>query len=980
MIASSFESVRPNAIAGRDREIAFLRAALDRAVDGAGTLVLIGGEAGIGKTRIVEELQTFARNAGVLVLAGHCFDLPTQAPYSPWLTVLSDTDLNRIVPGVSSALNVQANDQSALHGRVVQHLTQASGKQPLLIVLEDLHWATRSSLELLRLVAREARRLPLFVIATYRNDQLTRQDDLYSILPLLVRESRADRIELPRLDETATARIVAQHYALSDLDQKLLTRHVFERSQGNPLYVEEILLALQEANLIQQSGSEWAVDASLFSTDLYPVPMLIRQVIEQRIDLLSQPARKLIDVASICGVQIDLDLWQELSGLDEARFVEVSGEVLESHFIDEAPGTAGLQFRHAIFRETLYRSIVLPERIRLHRIAAEFLERTGSDPDTIAHHFAIAGDPRAVGWLTQAGERALALYAPETALAHFSRAIDIAGSGTNSVAPEPFLGRGRAYMTTGAFSSALDDLTTALQLARDEGNQHVEWHSLTNLGSLWAERDYAQTRKYNQEALELARSIGDASIIGHSLSRVSNWYLNSNEPDLAIEFAQEALGYFRSVGDLTSEASLTRMLAMEYLVQGDLMASDRRFREAIDAYRLVGDRHGLCSAMTGLIYTTGTYTFHTEIPGPASEDEVSSLGGEALQIASESGWRAGEAYVYLALGSQRGIRGRYSNALEHTETGLEIATGIDHREWMALGHQILGRIHLDLFDLPAAERHLETSLSIAERVGAPLHRRLAGAYLAHIHIARGELDRALERLESDFDLNSSSQTVIGRKVSASRALVALASGDPELALAMIDALLDTTRNRRDDVVVPFFGRLRGEALTRLGRFDEADSQLQAALATADSTGYQPVVWRIQAALGRLCTEADRDQDAARWFSDSRSTIAALANDIPDERLRNTFVSEANRRIPAPRPMTRLQAAKQQYQGLTARQRDVARLIGDGCTNAEIADQLSISERTAESHVAAILKKLGFSSRSQIAVWAAERKLSGPRRH
>ena len=595
----------------------------------------------------------------------------------------------------------------------------------------------------------------------------------------------------------------------------------------------------------------------------------------------------------------------------------------------------------------------------------------------IAHHFAMAGDPRAVDWLTRAGERALALYAPETALAHFGKAIEIAGSGSNPVAPEPFLGRGRAHMTTGAFSSALDDLTMALQLARDEGNRHTEWQTLINLGSLWAERDYAQTSKYNQAALDLARATGDASLIGHSLSRVSNWYLNSNEPDLAIAFAQESLGIFRSIGDLNSEASLTRMLAMEYLVQGDLIASDRRFREAIDAYRLVGDRHGLCSAMTGLIYTTGTYTFHTEIPGPASKEEVSNLWMEALGIASESGWKAGEAYVYLALGSQRGIRGRYASAIEYTETGLDIATGIDHREWMALGHQILGRIHLDLLDLPVAEQHLETSLSIAERVGAPLHRRLAGAYLAHIHIARGEIGLLSLERAVDLDLNSSAQTVIGRKVAAAHALVTLASGDPELALTMIDALLDTTRNRRDGVVVPFFGRLRGEALTRLGRFDEADAQLRAALATADSSGYQPVVWRVQSALGRLFLEAGRNQDAAGWFSDARSTIEALANDIPDERVRTTFISEATGRIPSPRPMTRLQAAKQEYQGLTARQRDVASLIGDGCSNPEIADRLSISERTAENHVAAILKKLGFSSRSQIAVWSAERTLASP---
>lgn len=269
--------------------------------------------------------------------------------------MLSDPDLNLIAPDIALALSLQANDQSTLHTRVVQQLTLASGNQPLMIALEDLHWADKSSLDLLRVVAREARRLPIFLVATYRNDELKRRDHLYSMLPLLVRGSRADRIDLPRLDEPATARIVAQHYALPDLEGKLLTRHVYERSQGNPRYVGEILLALQDANLILQSGSEWTVNPALFTTDLFPVPMLIRHVIESRLALLSQLARKLIDIASICGIQINLELWRDLSGLDEAGFVEVSGQVLASHFIDEVPGTADLQFRHAIVRETLYR-------------------------------------------------------------------------------------------------------------------------------------------------------------------------------------------------------------------------------------------------------------------------------------------------------------------------------------------------------------------------------------------------------------------------------------------------------------------------------------------------------------------------------------------------------------------------------------------------------------------------------------------------
>ena len=977
MIFAPFQQSDEHSLAGRRREVEFFTALISRTLAGHGALVLLGGEAGVGKSRLAREVELLAERSGMLVLSGSCYDVPDQPPYGPWVEAFSRVGHTTPLPDIerlfADAAGRPSSERSEVQREVISTLSHQASTQPVLIVLEDLHWAERTSIELLRVLARETRRVPLLIVVTYRNDEMTRDDDLYRMLPSLVREAQAARIDLPRLDEAATAHIVSLHFQLDEYNQKLLSRHVFDRTHGNPLHAVELLFALKEAGKVWKTAEGWQVDPATFSDTAFPVPGLLRQVIESRLATIDPQARWLLDVASVAGIRFDMDLWRALSGMEDEEFATACALALNANVLEEVPGQHDIQFRHALVRDTLYTGVLLPERLSIHRMAAEYLSQRNADPDLVADHYALAGDPRATHWLIRSGNRAMQLYAPETADARFTRAIEI-DQQSDQPSPEPFLGRGQARATLGRIGEALEDVARALDIARASGDRAAEWQALSSLGSLWAGRDNASARSFNEQALDLARSIDDREMVANSLNRISNWHLNDNEPTIAIRYAEDALATFQEIGDDAGEAATTRLLAMEYLVQGDLVASDRAFRSAIDRNRMRDDRYNLCSALTGLIYTSGTYTFHTEIPGPVTEREVTRISDEALAIATDSRWRSGEAYVHLALGSQRGVRGMYDDALRHTNAGLEIAAEIDHREWMALGHQILGRLHLDLFSLQPAEQHLEHSLLLADQVGAPLHRRLAASYLAHIDITRGNTAAALERLDPDADVEQPPGTVVGRKIWATRATVALSDGDPEHALALTDVLIATTINMREGTVVPLFGRLRGEALTMLRRYEEAEAQLQIALHSTRLFGFRAVEWRILAALGRLHQESQRGNDAEECFRAARAVTDELARHIPDDELRATFQKQIQLQIPAPPRLTRLQARKREYSGLTARQRDVARLIGRGSTNAEIAQELSISERTAESHVAAILKKLSFTSRSQIAGWAIERGL------
>lgn len=171
-------------------------------------------------------------------------------------------------------------------------------------------------------------------MVTYRNDEMTRDDELYRMLPTLVREAHAARIDLPRLDEAAIAHIVGLHFQLDDYNQKLLSRHVFERTSGNPLHAIELLFALAEADKVYMSEEGWQVDPAAFSDTTFPVPGLLRRVTESRLATIDPQARRLLDFASAAGIRFDMDLWRALAGMEDDEFAAACPLALNANVLN----------------------------------------------------------------------------------------------------------------------------------------------------------------------------------------------------------------------------------------------------------------------------------------------------------------------------------------------------------------------------------------------------------------------------------------------------------------------------------------------------------------------------------------------------------------------------------------------------------------------------------------------------------------------
>jgi len=431
---------------GREREMGELRAALEDAMSGRGRLVLLAGEPGIGKTRMTQELASHAEQQGAQVLWGWCYEEEGAPPYWPWVnpirTYVQQCDAERLRsemgPGASDIADVisEVGDKLPglqpspplepeqarfrLFGSVATFLKNVAQSQSLMLVLEDLHWADRSSLLLLEFLAREMGASRLLVVGTSRDVEVSPRSQLTQTLGNLVREQHFRRIQLGGLTQQEVGQYVEANSGVTL--QGGAAEVVHRRTEGNPLFVSEVVRLLRPAEMTEDRA--WAET----------IPEGVRDVISRRLSRLSEPCVQVLRTASVIGRDFGFKLLNGLSSdISEDRLLEAIDEAQAAHIIDEVPEEIEhYQFSHALIQETLAGELTVSRRVRLHARIGEALETLhGSNSEAhaaeLAHHFAeaipVAGTAKLVHYSLLAGQQAMGAYAHEEALAHFQRGL-----------------------------------------------------------------------------------------------------------------------------------------------------------------------------------------------------------------------------------------------------------------------------------------------------------------------------------------------------------------------------------------------------------------------------------------------------------------------------------------------------------------------------------------------------------------------------
>ena len=411
---------------GRAKEQAILRVELAGAFQGTGRLVLVGGEAGVGKTTLARDITNRAKSLDAAILIGSSFDLSNTPPYGPWLAMFEDCgrDAQLPAPPDSFALGQLASvtDQSALFAEVRRFFSTLAANGPSLVILEDLHWADPASLELLRHIGSHLRHWPVLVLGTYRPEVTGLGVPFMQQLPALVREAEGRRLDLRHLDEDALRSLVQFHFQLDTVDENRLVAYLEWHSDGNPFFATELLRTLEEEGLLRQLGNDWALSA----LDRIVVPPLLRQVINGRVGRLGAETRKLLTIASVIGQEVPIALWAEVADVAEADLYDAIEQAVEAHLLEADWDGSRVRFVHALTREALYEGILSPRRRPWHRRVAEALAASHRvDPDAVAFHLQMAADPDAWKWMVTAATRAQRAYAWRTAAERLQAAIDL---------------------------------------------------------------------------------------------------------------------------------------------------------------------------------------------------------------------------------------------------------------------------------------------------------------------------------------------------------------------------------------------------------------------------------------------------------------------------------------------------------------------------------------------------------------------------
>ncbi len=783
---------------GRAPEMEMLQEAWSQSLSGEGKLMLVGGESGVGKTRLLEEFVVQAELEGARVARGQCVESGGIA-YRPWREVLrvlmryvegsGRVDLERMGPVLATLLpELWGRDymvglappaelepraaQGRLNYAVVEVLRAAAGLRPTVVVLEDAHWADEATLALLSFLTPIAGRVGVLVCVTYRSDEVGSDHPLATLAG-----NRVQRIPLQTLPPQVTMDLVRSmlgHRPVGadaptgreELPASLVER-VQQTTEGNAFFVQELIRSLAEDGVVLQRTVEgWRVDrAALQKARL---PESIRQVVWRRLAHLSAKTQQVLRQAAIVGPVFWDGVVEEISQTPREQMQAALAEGLEQEMILERGASAFEGEREFLFikstvQEVSYESTLREERQDVHgRVAAWLIARSdeqdGEHLGLIADHLEAAGQTeRAARYLHQAGKQAAAQFANTEAIAYLSRAFDLTlEDATPKGIAERYdilLAREKVYNLEGARESQVQDLGALRELAQelDDDRRQAEV-ALRRSYYTWAISDYPAAIAAAQAAIRLAQTAQDVSIEadGYLQWGQASWRLGDFEA-CRVQLEQ-ALALARAAGSSQLEADSLRILGNVYYYLGDYAEAPTYWEQALPISREIGDRPGEASALGNLgeaARSQGNYA------------QARDYYEQRLRICSEIGERYGECIALVNIGLVSHNLGDDQAALEHSQQTWQLVKKIGSRTHQGYALTVMGHALVGLGRLAEAADAYRRAVTLRQELGEYHLTTESWAGLARVSLAQDDLVQAQVHVEEILSYLDQGNTLEG---------------------------------------------------------------------------------------------------------------------------------------------------------------------------------------------------------------------------
>lgn len=905
---------------GRARERAELRAWLDRLESGRGGLIAIGGEPGVGKTRLAEEAIADAAARGYRMLVGRCFEMDSPPPYGPFVEVLEaalkevDRETFRLALGESAGEVAKIlpqlrhlyddippplelppeQERRYLFSSIRDFIERAGSATPHVVLFDDVHWTDEASLQLMEHIAPALVEMPVLVIATYRDVELDVYRPLAKTLEDLVRRRLVTRMSLGRFDEAAVGAMLTK--LAGDAPPPSLTSSIFEETEGNAFFVEEVFRHLDEEGRLRDQSGRWRGDLVVEELE---VPEGVRLVIGRRLQRLGSRTTKALTAAAVIGRICDFRLLEAVAGEgDGDELLDCLDEAERSHVVmSRAEGReAKVVFVHELIRQTLLGAIALPRRQRLHLRVAEAMEKVYSDDLSphaagIAHHLYSAGaaaDPgKTQEYLVMAGDRALEGAAFAEALKYFEEACELG-------APQPDAGRAGLLFRVGLARRSLGHLDEGLAAWREALTLYEAAGDTESVGAVapeiglqlaWAARwpealeiagrglaaigdartydrarllgiggvalgwagDYDGAMQMIEQAVAIARELGDDLLLGESLAVKAAHHFAYLEIDVARDAATQAMDLLRGSSSMWNHISAGAFKGLSEYFAGNLDAALAAAEETLQLAQQLGH-------FAGLMFGERVRNFARSCRGETSPDEFIAFSQRDAALCRESGLPF-EAY-------SSSIRAMGEWRLGHLDEAVRLADEAAATEppsalWgFAQGFRFL--------TLAAAGRREDALARAAELEGylpGPGHALSNGAGSVLLYLVEGAAVLGLERdslgLYDRIVRLLDQGTVVrfdGQSLEMTAGLAAACAGRHDLAAEHLERALEDSAKRGLRTTYLETCLHYGDLLLRRG--DAAGRERALALLATAAEGFRALGWSWHA------ERADRLRDGA----------------------------------------------------------------------------------------------------------------------
>jgi len=888
-------------LVGRDNELTRLKSVADELItQRQGQIVLVTGDAGIGKSRLTEELKRYLSDKDAMVLEGACLAYTRSISYWVFQQILKaylglteeDTPeavrgkietkvkavaaegWTEISPFVAHLLAVRLDDE-ALSARL-RHLAPAQLRQqtflavrdllagqaqqrPLVLIFEDLHWVDKPSLDLLLFLLNAVEQVPMMIYCISRPLEGQAAPQISKVAATTYATHYME-ISLSKLSATESTELVGSLLPVAELPSAL-QQMISDRAEGNPFYLEEMIRMLIDRGFIRRANGQWKMspDADLRALE---VPTTLQGLILARVDALDESLKNTLQSASVIGRIFQYNLLArvreggdgqvlrgQLHELQDYDLIRALEEALELEYI----------FKHVLTQETVYGTLLIRKRQKLHQRVAEALEdlyqdRLDEHAEVLAYHYAAAQvADKALPYLIRSGRKAAERYANEVALAYYRQALDFLTADRQERLEERlaiYMGLGDVRALIGEYEQALQDYQEALTVLRRQ--RGPETHRQIAQVSRKMGRVYERAGDYEKATLwlnlalsELAQDSAKETAIERA--RVHNdmgWvHYRQGQFDLAHDWAMRCLTILEGTDNYNDIGSAYNRLVGIYQQIGDWLRAKEYAERGLKIREKIGDAYGVGASyrnLGGLAAYLGEW------------EQSRTYLEKSLEIGNRIGYADGIGLSYNNLGHLYELKGEPDQAAEYLQKSLQIAERIGNAFLVGLVQNNLGRVAILRRDWAAALNHLEKVLKVATEIGSKEHLAEAHWLLGETHLGQGNLEKAAESCERSLELSIS----IGSKVnegSAHRVLgmVKRAQGEWKTAKDHLDASIEifTRLSYQLELGKSFFhtGLLHRD----MGRPEEAREFLEKALTVFWKLGAKLNIQQTQEALAQI---------------------------------------------------------------------------------------------------------------------------------